>query len=60
VWDFFNSSIIPSFLTGTRGLAVLVEMGYFSNQREAILIRTGSFQNHLARTITDGICNYFD
>ena len=47
-------------LTGTRGPAVLVEMGYLSNRREAALLRSGSFQNRLAKAVAAGISNYFD
>jgi N-acetylmuramoyl-L-alanine amidase len=47
-------------LTATRGPAVLVEMGYLSNRREAALLRSGSFQNRLAKAIAGGICDYFD
>ena len=47
-------------LTGTRGPAVLVEMGYLSNRREASLLRSSSFQNRLAQAIADGISNYFN
>ena len=47
-------------LTGTRGPAVLVEMGYLSNRREASLLRSSSFQDRLAQTIADGICDYFN
>ncbi|MHC4203988.1 MAG: N-acetylmuramoyl-L-alanine amidase family protein [Planctomycetota bacterium] len=47
-------------LTDTRGPAVLVEMGYLSNRREAALLRSSSFQDRLARAIADGICDYFD
>ena len=47
-------------LTGTRGPAVLVEMGYLSNRREAALLRSSSFQNRLAQAVADGISDYFD
>jgi len=47
-------------LTGTRGPAVLVEMGYLTNRREAVLLRSSSFQNRLAHAVADGICDYFD
>ena len=47
-------------LTGTRGPAVLVELGYLSNRREAALLRSTSFQNRLAQAVADGICDYFN
>jgi N-acetylmuramoyl-L-alanine amidase len=47
-------------LTGTRGPAVLVELGYLSNPREAALLRNPSFQNRLAQAVAAGISNYFD
>ena len=47
-------------LTGTRGPAVLVELGYLSNRREAALLRSSSFQNRLAHAVADGISDYFD
>jgi len=47
-------------LTGTRGPAVLVELGYLSNRREAALLRSSSFQNRLAQAVADGISDYFN
>ena len=47
-------------LTGTRGPAVLVEMGYLSNRREAALLRSSSFQNRLAQAVANGISDYFN
>ncbi len=47
-------------LTGTRGPAVLVELGYLSNRREAALLRSSSFQNRLAHAVADGISDYFN
>jgi N-acetylmuramoyl-L-alanine amidase len=47
-------------LTATRGPAVLVELGYLTNRREAALLSSGSFQNRLAEAIADGITDYFD
>jgi N-acetylmuramoyl-L-alanine amidase len=47
-------------LTGTRGPAVLVEMGYLSNRSEAALLRSGSFQDRLAQAVADGISDYFN
>jgi len=47
-------------LTATRGPAVLVELGYLSNRREAALLRSASFQNRLAHAVAEGICDYFD
>jgi len=47
-------------LTGTRGPAVLVELGYLSNRSEAALLRSGSFQSRLAQAVADGISDYFN
>ena len=47
-------------LTGTRGPAVLVELGYLSNRREAALLQSSSFQDRLAEAVADGISDYFD
>jgi N-acetylmuramoyl-L-alanine amidase len=47
-------------LTDTRGPAVLVEMGYLSNRREAALLRSSSFQDRLAQAIANGIIDYFN
>ena len=47
-------------LTGTRGPAVLVELGYLSNRSEAALLRSSSFQNRLAQAVADGISDYFN
>jgi len=47
-------------LTGTRGPAVLVELGYLSNRSEANLLRSSSFQTRLAKAVADGISDYFD
>jgi len=47
-------------LTGTRGPAVLVELGYLSNRREAALLRSSSFQDRLAKAVADGISDYFN
>jgi len=47
-------------LTGTRGPAVLVEMGYLSNRSEAALLRSSSFQTRLAQAVADGISDYFN
>jgi len=44
-------------LVGTRCPAVLVELGYLSNLRDASLLRTDSFLNKLALAIAEGICN---
>lgn len=46
-------------LTGTRGPAVLVEMGYLTNRREARLLKSPSFQIRIAEAIADGISDYF-
>jgi len=45
-------------LVQTRGPAVLVELGYLSNQREAELLRDSSFQSRLAQAIADGISDF--
>ena len=42
-------------LVNTRGPAVLVEMGYLSNYREALKLQDGAFQNRLATAIAAGI-----
>jgi N-acetylmuramoyl-L-alanine amidase len=47
-------------LIGTRGPAVLVELGYLSNRSEAALLRSSSFQSRLAEAVADGISDYFD
>ncbi|MEA3224653.1 MAG: N-acetylmuramoyl-L-alanine amidase, partial [Planctomycetota bacterium] len=46
-------------LVGTRGPAILVEMGYLTNRREAALLKDPYFQNRLAQAIADGISDYF-
>jgi N-acetylmuramoyl-L-alanine amidase len=46
-------------LIGTRGPAVLVEMGYLTNRREAALLKSPAFQTRLAEAIADGISDYF-
>ncbi|UCD53373.1 MAG: N-acetylmuramoyl-L-alanine amidase [Phycisphaerales bacterium] len=46
-------------LIRTRGPAVLVEMGYLTNRREAALLKSPSFQTRLAEAIADGISDYF-
>ncbi len=46
-------------LVGTRGPAVLVEMGYLTNRKEAALLRSRSFQTRIAEAIADGISDYF-
>jgi N-acetylmuramoyl-L-alanine amidase len=46
-------------LTATRGPAVLVELGYLTNRREAALLRDPSFQNRLAQAVANGIYDYF-
>ena len=43
-------------LVRTRCPAVLVEMGYLSNYREAALLVDDRFQNQVARAIVNGIC----
>lgn len=45
-------------LVGTRGPAVLIELGYLSNRREAALLRDSVFQNRLAQAIADGISDF--
>lgn len=46
-------------LTGTRGPAVLVEMGYLTNRTEAAKLKDPYFQNRLAQAIANGILDYF-
>ncbi len=46
-------------LIGTRGPAVLVEMGYLTNRTEAALLKDPYFQNRIAQAIADGILDYF-
>jgi len=46
-------------LVGTRGPAVLVEMGYLTNRREAAMLKDPYFQNRLAQAIANGILDYF-
>ena len=46
-------------LTNTQGPAVLVEMGYLTNRREAALLKDPYFQNRLAQAIANGILDYF-
>jgi N-acetylmuramoyl-L-alanine amidase len=45
-------------LVETNGPAVLVEMGYLTNRREAALLRDSSFQDRIAQAIADGITDY--
>jgi len=47
-------------LVQTRGPAVLIELGYLSNQQEAELLRDSSFQSRLAQAIADGISDFLD
>ncbi len=42
-------------LVGTKCPAVLVEVGYLSNSREASMLASSSFQNRIAEAIADGI-----
>jgi N-acetylmuramoyl-L-alanine amidase len=44
-------------LVETTGPAVLIEMGYLTNRREAALLRDDSFQDRLAEAIANGIVN---
>ncbi|MHC4628396.1 MAG: N-acetylmuramoyl-L-alanine amidase family protein, partial [Planctomycetota bacterium] len=46
-------------LTNTQGPAVLVEMGYLTNRREAALLKDPYFQNRIAQAIADGVLDYF-
>jgi len=43
-------------LVRTQGPAVLIEMGFISNSREAALLTDAAFQDRLAQAIADGIC----
>jgi len=45
-------------LVKTRGPAVLIELGYLSNAREAAKLQTDTFQDRLAAAITTGISDY--
>jgi N-acetylmuramoyl-L-alanine amidase len=45
-------------LVQTRCPAVLVELGYLSNYREAKLLSSGSFQSQLAAALANGISYY--
>ena len=42
-------------LVQTQGPAVLIELGYLSNSQDERLLRSASFQNRLAQTISGGI-----
>jgi N-acetylmuramoyl-L-alanine amidase len=46
-------------LTATRGPAVLVEMGYLTNRREAAMLKDPYFQSRIAQAIANGILDYF-
>ena len=46
-------------LTNTQGPAVLVEIGYLTNRREAALLKDPYFQNRIAQAIADGILDHF-
>ena len=46
-------------LVGTRGPAVLVEIGYLTNRSEAALLKSTSFQTRIAEAIADGISDHF-
>ncbi len=46
-------------LVNTRGPAVLIELGYLSNYREAAKLQDGAFQSRLAAAIAAGINDYF-
>ena len=45
-------------LVGTRGPAVLIELGYLSNSSDAGLLRDSSFQGRLAQAIASGISDF--
>lgn len=45
-------------LIGTRGPAVLVEMGYLTNRTEAAKLKDPYFQNRLAQAIANGILDH--
>ncbi len=45
-------------LVKTTGPAVLIELGYLSNRREAARLQTDAFQNRLAAAIATGIIDY--
>ena len=46
-------------LVKTDGPAVLIELGYLSNYREARMLQDDTFQNRLATAIAAGISDYF-
>jgi N-acetylmuramoyl-L-alanine amidase len=45
-------------LVTTRGPAVLIELGYLSNPREAVRLSDDAYQNRLAQAIVGGILSY--
>ena len=45
-------------LVRTSCPAVLVEMGYLSNIREAAKLARSSYQNRIAQAIADGVCDF--
>jgi len=45
-------------LVQTHGPAILVELGYLSNHREAALLAQPHFQKRLAEAVAQGICGY--
>lgn len=47
-------------LIGTRGPAVLVEMGYLTNRPEAALLKDPAFQSRIAQAIATGITDHFN
>lgn len=47
-------------LIGTRGPAVLVEMGYLTNRPEAAILKDPAFQSRIAQAIATGITDHFN
>jgi N-acetylmuramoyl-L-alanine amidase len=56
--DLKVKTAIAQVLLGTNMPSVLIELGFVSNEQEAIRLNTASYQDILARGICDGIANY--
>ncbi len=56
--DLKVKTAISQVLLGTNMPSVLIELGFVSNEQEAIRLNTASYQDLLARGICDGIANY--
>lgn len=46
-------------LNSTRMPAILIEVGFISNNRELTLLRNDIYQNQIVQAINNGICNFF-